>query len=110
MWRNNKGFSLLETLIASTIFFFVITSVLTQLYLITLERKNQNLQQFANQWLIEKLLAGPLNSTNEPELTLYNGIPFYFELQEDYVDLQYRGCVKWTNLLSRETIICGTVK
>ncbi|MBM6617303.1 prepilin-type N-terminal cleavage/methylation domain-containing protein [Bacillus suaedaesalsae] len=113
MWKSNKGFSLLETLIASIIFFFVITALLPQIYLLTIERKNLEMQQFANQWLNEKLFRVSLTNEDKSDITLFNEIPFYFELEVDEeppLNPLYRGCVKWTNLLVRERVVCGTVR
>ncbi|KAA0549436.1 hypothetical protein FZW96_05880 [Bacillus sp. BGMRC 2118] len=115
MLKSNKGFSLLETLVASVIFFFIITAILPQIYLLSIERRNLELQLFANQWLNEQLFrASSRNETqSDHDITIFNDIPFYFEVeevQEGPLQSINKGCVSWTNLLSRERVICGSVK
>lgn len=71
------------------------------------------MEQFANEWLNESLLE--LEKKDEvaiSNVTLHHGVPYYLEIEKkgDSLTISYRGCVRWTNLLLKEEMVCGTVK
>jgi hypothetical protein len=107
---------LLETLVASSILFFIISILLPQLYLITIERENLLLQNFAGSILNEKLFEASINDgSTQEEIIMYEHHPFYLEItvegkEEDSNRFLYRGCMRWTNLREKEEMICGSVR
>ncbi|WP_456278304.1 hypothetical protein [Bacillus sp. AK128] len=113
--RNSKGISLLETVIASGILFFVIMLVLPQLYLISIERKNLVLENFARKTLNEKLFTQSINRDTElNEIVIFNRIPLELMIrakreEENNEIWTYHGCIKWTDLLKQTKQKCGSI-
>jgi hypothetical protein len=113
--KNSKGISLLETLVASAILFFIISILLPQLYFISIERKNLIIQNIAEKMLNEKLFeTSATNGGSSAEILIHEGYPPYdleIEVSEDEsTRILYKGCIKWTNLGEKQESICGSVR
>ncbi len=111
--RKSQGISLLETLVSLSILFFIISLVLPQLYLLSIERENLKLENFAMKTLNEQLFEHSIEkNAGSNEVSMLLGIPFNIEVinTKNELDQQiYEGCIRWENLKKRERIKCGSV-
>jgi type II secretory pathway pseudopilin PulG len=112
--KSSKGISLLETLVASAILFFLISILLPQLYFVSIERKNLIMQYFAVRVLNERLFETSASGGNSyNEVVLHDGYPYDLEIvvdEDESPRLLYKGCIKWTNLIEKQESICGSVR
>ncbi|WP_110111306.1 competence type IV pilus minor pilin ComGE [Bacillus sp. CGMCC 1.16541] len=110
MWRNCKGYTMLEVVVAFGILLFVVYSTLPLYVSIVQERKNQKILNQANTLLHEELMKYKYSkSYEEGEEYVVNKISYRFHW-ENHVQGLKKVCVQWVDLSDREKTRCDFIR
>lgn len=111
MLRNCKGFSLIETLVAFSIWFLLLGTILPQMIQVIQERKSTYLLNTANELLYEELQSFVYEEENKISKAIQKNNESFFILWEE-VDNQRlaKACISWTDKLNRGVERCGYAK
>ena len=104
--NNHKGFTLLEVLVATTIIFMLITTLIPLTTLLTKERKLASENLILANMLHDELQPFLWNNKSAPKQfqkkVNSKKVIFSFTREDDFI----KGCVKWTNVKNKGDSIC----
>lgn len=104
---NNKGFTLIEVIIASSILFTVITTLAPLVTIIKYERHTLNEKRIISSYLHDELQEFLWKKNNPvPHSTVesvkYIDVKLSFTRESNYI----KGCASWKNVKDKQEVIC----
>lgn len=105
---TNKGFVLLEMIVALSMLLFITLTIFPFSSLIMIERKNIEVQSRGNELLSDELQAFLLDSQAAKNKTLEDvGTQYKIDWTYDQSLQKWKACISWNNLQNRTVERCG---
>lgn len=105
IFKNCKGFSLAETMIAFSIWLLIITVFIPHLVLLTQERANNRQSLTAIKLLHEKVQGVSFQNTEKVNETfMKDNVAYHLTWEEDMSD--QKACLEWKNHYKKTKSVC----
>lgn len=105
--RNKRGFTLVEMLLAVSIWLMLCATLLPQLLLIMTERKNTEIYSRGRQLLSEELNKEYNGDESNLDRVIKNGVTYLFSKTFNEELQKWELCITWEDKLSKTYERCG---